>query len=48
MKEPPRRRITVTSSLKGISTEIGWWRGEEALLRLPLIPLSTAGFETNF
>ncbi len=32
MKEPLRRRLTVTSSLKGISTEIGWWRGEEALL----------------
>jgi hypothetical protein len=36
MKEPPRRRITLTSFLKGISTEIGWWRGGEALLRLPL------------
>jgi hypothetical protein len=36
MKEPPKRRRTVTSSLKGISTEIGWWRGEEALLCPPL------------
>jgi hypothetical protein len=36
IKEPPRRRITVTSSLKGISTEIRWRRGEEALLGPPL------------
>jgi hypothetical protein len=38
MKETARRRITVKSSLKTISTDqlgIGWGEGGEALLRPP-------------